>query len=189
MPRVDEDTLAAIARFLRDAASTASRSGAVPSAFAEIGDGLRGLAQLPDIIDEGAVARLHRSAAAGTIIGQHPNGSVLTLARFAAEEPTPVHNHNSWGVACVLRGRDRYQRWERLDDGSVPDHSDVRLIEELTLMLGDVVAIDQPPQDLHAQQGIDGAVWELVYFGADAFAAPRAYFDTATGAVTYRSAV
>jgi hypothetical protein len=186
---MNDELREAVGRFLDEADSVAGRRGLGPETFDEIGRGLMLLAARQDVLDERSVTGLHDSSAGATIIGRHANGSMLMLARFGAEAPTPVHNHNSWGVACVLKGRDRYQRWSRLDDGADPDRAEVRLVEELTLEAGDVVWIDPPPQDLHAQQGIAEAAWELVYFGRDALTAARAYFDPATGAVTYGPAM
>ena len=184
----DISTEAAIAGFLRDAASIVADRGPGPATYAEIGEGLRRLAGRGDVLDEESLAGLHDSSAVAAIIGRHDDGSVLMLARFPQESPTPVHNHNSWGVVCVVKGRDRYERWIRLDEGEDEGHADLRLAEEVALGPGDAVWFDGPPQDLHAQQGVGGPVWELVYFGRDPNAAPRAHFDPATGAVTYADA-
>ena len=177
-----------VAGSMAEAASVVAARGPGPDAFEEIGEGMRRLAARGDLLDGGRLAGLHDSSAAATIIGRHDDGSVLMLARFPQEAPTPVHNHNSWGVVHVLQGRDRYERWIRLDDAADADRADLHLQEELELGPGDVLWFDGPPQDLHAQQGVGGPVWELVYFGRDPNAAPRAYFDPATGAVSYADA-
>lgn len=83
------------------------------------------------------------------------------LARFPSDAATPVHNHNSWGVVCVIEGRDRYVAWRRLDDGSDPSRAHVEVAEERELSPGDVVWFEGPPHDIHSQQGIGGDVWEL----------------------------
>lgn len=110
------------------------------------------------------------------------------LARFPAEAPTPIHNHNSWGVACVIQGRDRYQAWERIDDGDDPHYAELRLLWERELETGDAVWFGAPPNDIHSQQGIGGAAWELVFFGTNPMTRPRAYFDPDTKSVTYDEA-
>jgi hypothetical protein len=44
------------------------------------------------------------------------------------------------------------------------------------------VVLPPPPQDLHAQQGHDGApVYEFVLFGANVMRLPRLYFDPEQG--------
>ena len=177
-----------IAGFMEEAASAVAAGGPGPDAFRQIGERMRLLAGRGDLLDGYRLPRLHDSSASAAIVGRHGDGSVLMLARFPEEAPTPVHNHNSWGVVHVLRGHDRYERWSRLDDGADAARAELRLEEELALGPGQVVWFGDPPQDLHAQQGISGPVWELVYFGRDPNAAPRAYFDPATGVVTYADA-
>jgi nitrilase len=178
--------------FFEQAAAAVARTGPGNEAFAAVGDLLRGLAAKADLVAPEAtragLRTLHGSGAASTILGEGADGSVLMLARFPSDAPTPVHNHNSWGVVCVLEGRDRYLSWRRLDDGSDPGHARVELAEERELGPLDVVWFDPPPQDIHSQQGIGGDVWELVYFGANPNLAPRAYFEPDTGTVTYANA-
>ncbi len=178
----------AVRAFMHEASELVARDGANPQTFASIGDRLRELADKTAIMDDEMLGGIHGATASALIIGRHPDGSALMVARFPSEAPTPIHNHNSWGVVCVLRGSDRYERWERADDGGDPAHAEVRLAEELTLRPGDVVWFDGPPHDLHAQLGIGDAALELVYFGRDPFTEPRAYFDPRTGAVTYEDA-
>lgn len=55
--------------------------------------------------------------------------------------------------------------------------------------VGDVTWFPAPPNDLHSQQGLSEAAWELVYFGRDPLAAPRLYFDPESGTVEERAAV
>jgi len=105
-------------------------------------------------------------------------GLTLVRARFGPEAMTPIHNHGSWGIVGVYRGRDRYQVWRRLDDGSVAGQARVEMVDERILGPGDVVILPNPPQDLHAQQGYGGdAAYEYVLFGKNAMVMPRLYFD------------
>jgi predicted metal-dependent enzyme (double-stranded beta helix superfamily) len=107
----------------------------------------------------------------------------LTLARFKAERATGVHDHGSWGVACVVDGRDRYQRWRRIDAGEQPGRAQLELVEESICGPGDVVTWFDRPHDIHNQQGEGGPVRELVLFGRDTSRIPRRYFDPAAGTV------
>jgi hypothetical protein len=175
--------------FMDTAASLVARAGPGPQTYQAIGALLADLAARAPLLTDARLGDLHGSGAAANVVGRHPSGPVLMLSRFPAHAPTPVHNHNSWGVVYVLAGRDVYQRWVREDDASDPSHADVHLAEERTLAPGDVVWFDGPPHDLHAQQGLGDDAWELVFFGHDPDARPRAYVDPSTGVVTYRSAV
>ncbi len=163
--------------------------GANPEAFARLGDLLRILAAERTLADQSRLDALHHSSAQATILGYGPKGSTLMLARFSPEAPTPVHNHNSWGVLCVIRGRDRHTLWARQDDGSQAGRAQVRIIETRELDPGDVAWFPDVPGDIHSQQGIGEAAWELVYFGRDPMALPRLYFDPESGRVEERAAV
>lgn len=113
---------------------------------------------------------------------QDETGLTLVRARFGPEALTPVHSHGSWGVIGVYRGRDRYQIWQRVDGGDGPGNATVQMVEEQVLGPGDIVILPAPPQDIHAQQGLDGEpVFEYVLFGSNAMVLPRLYFDVEAG--------
>ncbi len=157
---------------------------------AEIAQLLQELAVQPDILPDVDLERLHDTGSTATILHQGEDGrGALMLLRLPDDAPTPVHNHNTWGVAAVIAGMNRYWRWERLDDGSDPDRAELRLGEVFVHGPGEYVLWGDPPHDLHAQQGIDGAAWEFVFFGRNPNLQPRAYFDPDTGQVTYAPAV
>lgn len=118
---------------------------------------------------------------------QEENGLTLMDAKFGPEAITPIHNHNSWGIIGVYRGRDRYQVWRRLDKGLGEGDAVVELIEERILLPGDVVILPPPPQDIHAQQGYDGeTAYELVLFGNNPVGKPRLYFEPEHHSATLR---
>ncbi len=174
-------------RFVVDAERLLARLGATEAGFAAVAERLRRLAADPSILDRAELGTLH-GAAGATILCEGDGGSALMLACFPPEAPTPVHNHNSWGIVCVVSGTDRYLRWEREDDGADPASARLRLADERTLRAGDVLWFGEPPHDIHSQQGIDAPAWELVYFGRNPNAMRRAYFDPEAGTVTYGDA-
>ena len=178
-----------LASFFDRAERLTAESGPTPETFARLGGWLQPLAHDPSLIDDARLAAFHQSGAGFTILGHGPAGSTLMLARFPVEAPTPIHNHNSWAVLCVIRGRDRHIQWAREDDGSVPGRARVRAIDTRELGPGDTAWLPPPPGDLHSQQGIDQPAWELVYFGLDPNRAARLYFDPDRGLVEARSPV
>jgi predicted metal-dependent enzyme (double-stranded beta helix superfamily) len=44
---------------------------------------------------------------------------------------TKIHDHSSWGVYCCALGTVLEERYERLDDGSRPDHANLKEIWQL----------------------------------------------------------
>ena len=178
-----------IARFHAEALALLDTLGDTPAARAEIQHRLLHLATQPDILPAVELRQLHDTGSTATILHEGPDGrGALMLLRLPAEAPTPVHNHNTWGIAVVIAGRNRYWRWERHDDGADPTRGDLRLAEVFDHGPGEAVAWDEPPHDWHAQQGIDQAAYEFVFFGVNPNRQPRAYYDSATGAITHADA-
>ena len=142
-----------------------------------VGDLLAEVGREEGFVRDSEMKQLHASNSAFTILQSDPDGLTLMLARFAASEETPVHDHNSWGIACVIQGRDRYRHWELGEDGKV------QLLYEKELGPGSFVTWLNPPRDIHSQQGIDEPALELVLFGKDVTVIPRHYYDPETGEV------
>ena len=152
-PGVSENSLDAVGRLL----ATASRE--------------------PGFVPETEMRALHGGDSSFTILQNDPDGLTLMLARFSPVEETPVHDHSSWGVACVVKGRDHYRHWHHDDEGHL------KVLYEKVLEPGDFVVWLDPPQDIHSQQGIDEPALELVLFGKDVTVIPRNYYDPETGKV------
>jgi predicted metal-dependent enzyme (double-stranded beta helix superfamily) len=180
---------AGLEEFFDTAEQLVADHGPSTVAFSRIGDLLRIVAAERTLLDASRLDALHQSSAQATILGRGQKGSTLMLGRFSDDAPTPVHNHNSWGVLCVMRGRDRHILWAREDDGSRPEQAQLRIIETRELGPGDVAWFPDVPGDIHSQQGIGEPAWELVYFGRDPMALPRLYFDPDSGRVEKRAAV
>jgi len=176
-------------QFFRAAENLLAEHGPGDPTFARVGALLRKLATDPDLIDPTRLAALHGSGAGFSILGHGNGGSTLMLGRFPAEAPTPVHNHNSWGVICVIRGRDRHILWAREDDGSRAGRARLRVVETRELGPGDTLWFPDAPGDIHSQQGIGGDAWELVYFARDPTTRSRLYFDPDRERVEERASV
>ncbi|HEY3084755.1 MAG TPA: hypothetical protein VGK28_04785 [Candidatus Dormibacteraeota bacterium] len=140
-----------------------------------VGRLLAAAAREPGFVTEGEMRSLHGSESSFTILQGDPDGLTLMLSRFSPDAPTPIHDHKSWGVACVVRGRDRYRHFEPAPDGGV------RVLYEKELDPGAFVTWLDPPHDVHSQQGIDEDAMEVVLFGKDVTTIPRNYYDPETG--------
>lgn len=144
----------------------------------QVGELLARASQEPGFVTEPEMRSLHHGQSTFTLLQTDPDGLTLMLARFSPDEETPVHNHHSWGVACVVRGQDRYRHWQLGTDGRV------ELLYEKVLERGAFVTWLDPPHDIHSQQGIGEAALEVVLFGQNVATIPRDYFDPDTGEVT-----
>jgi predicted metal-dependent enzyme (double-stranded beta helix superfamily) len=182
--RVKEEPMpsyATIEAFITDVKATLvadDASGGVLERLAALMQDLVGSPLVDQVHDELA-GNIHQGRQSGPLYTDQ-TGLTLVRGRFEPHALTPIHNHGSWGIIGVYRGRDRYQIWRRLDGGHGPGPARVELVEERVLEPGDVVILPPPPQDIHAQQGLEGApAYEFVLFGANTMVLPRLYFDPA----------
>jgi predicted metal-dependent enzyme (double-stranded beta helix superfamily) len=169
--------------FVADVKHVLTEEGASAPALERIAELMRDLVRSPivDQVHEELAGNIHQGRQSRPLYTD-ASGLTLVRGRFDPEAMTPIHNHGSWGIIGVYRGRDRYQIWRRLDDGQRPGSARVELVEERIMEPGDVAILPPPPQDIHAQQGLDGApAYELVLFGANTMILPRLYFDPAQG--------
>lgn len=151
--------------------------GVTEGRLGEVGELLAEASRQPGFVEESEMRSLHGGDSSFTILQTDPDGLTLMLARFSPHEETPVHDHKSWGVACVVRGRDRYRHWKLGADGK-PE-----VLYEKVLEPGSFVVWLDPPHDIHSQRGIDEPALELVLFGKDVTTIPRTYYDPESGKV------
>ncbi len=101
-------------------------SGVRENTLNEIGRLLSKSSREPGFAPDADMRTLHGGDSSFTIVQTDPDGLTLMLARFSPLEETPVHDHNSWGVACVVRGRDRYRHWHHDDEGHLNSYGNFR---------------------------------------------------------------
>lgn len=151
-------------------------AGVTEERLRRVGELLAESSRTPGFINESEMRSLHGGDSSFTLLQTDADGLTLMLARFSPIEETPVHDHSSWGVACVVKGKDRYRHWKLVDGRP-------RILYEKVLEPGAFVVWLDPPHDIHSQQGIDEPALELVLFGKDVTTIPRHYYDPETGKV------
>ena len=168
-----------IATFIGEVKEILAEDGSSEAGLERIAGRMRELAQHPELAGEEPSGNIHTGSQSKPLY-QDETGLILVRAMFGPEQMTPIHSHGSWGVIGVYQGRDQYQVWQRLDDGTGAGEAKVELVEERILEPGEAVVLPPPPQDIHAQRGHDGKpTYEYVLFGANTMVLPRLYFDPA----------
>ena len=169
--------------FIADVKEALADDGPSDAGLERVADLMRALVRSPLVerVHDELAGNVHSGRQSGPLYTDE-SGLTLVRGRFEPDALTPIHNHGSWGIIGVYRGRDRYQIWRRLDTRHGPGSAHVELVEERVLGPGDIAILPPPPQDIHAQQGLDGApAYEFVLFGKNAMILPRLYFDPAQG--------
>ncbi|HXN92722.1 MAG TPA: hypothetical protein VN906_14690 [Candidatus Sulfotelmatobacter sp.] len=152
-------------------------AGVNEGSLISVGRLLAEVSREPGFVPQTEMKSLHGSDTTSAVLQSDPDGLTLMLGRFSAKEETPVHDHNSWGIACVIRGMDRYRHWHHDDEGQL------KILYEKELGPGSFVTWLDPPHDIHSQQGIGEPALELVLFGKNTMVIPRNYYDPVTGKV------
>jgi 3-mercaptopropionate dioxygenase len=168
-----------VGAFITDVKTILAEDGSGDAGLQRIAERMRAFVRNEDVLaaHQETMGNIH-TGRQSTPLYSDDTGLTLVRARFGPEAMTPIHSHGSWGVIGVYKGRDRYQVWRRIDDGTGHGDAQVELIDERIMGPGDVVILPPPPQDIHAQQGHDGeAAYEFVLFGANTMVLPRLYFD------------
>lgn len=151
--------------------------GVSEHSLTEVGSLLAKSSSRPGFIPEVQMKQMHGTDSTAVVLQTDPDGLTLVLGLFSPKQETPVHDHNSWGIACVVKGQDRYRHWHHDDEGKL------KVLYEKVLGPGQFVVWLDPPHDIHSQQGIgDGAV-ELVLFGKNTMTMARNYYNPETGDV------
>jgi predicted metal-dependent enzyme (double-stranded beta helix superfamily) len=167
-----------VANFIADVKEIVREHGVTDAGLARIGQLLPRLTARDDLYPGVTHADLTDDAPAVRLHAEADGSLMLALARFPSDEPTRVHNHNSWGVACIYKGVDLYIKWERQDDGSRPGYADVAPVEQKLLTRGESTYWLDVPHDLHSQWGQEGHVaWELVLMGRNNQGLDRLFFE------------
>ena len=161
-------------QLLDDAQTLLARCGATDEGFQAIGSLLRSLARRPEIT---GLIEAHEPYALifdSLVLASHDLGPTLILRRIPSGRPTPEPVGLSWGIACVVKGRNRFTTWRK----DRPDGDLVR-VGEVDLTPGDFVYFHVPPRNFHSEQGIGGPSWELVLSGQHLTARDDIAFDVA----------
>jgi 3-mercaptopropionate dioxygenase len=94
--------------------------------------------------------------------------------------PLPVHNHGSWAVIGVYKGREHETWYRRVDTGSVAGRA--RLEVEQTFVNERGTAGVVPDGKIHTVQALDGAQAVSIHvYGTDIVTQQRSEFDLQAG--------
>jgi 3-mercaptopropionate dioxygenase len=94
--------------------------------------------------------------------------------------PLPVHNHGSWAVIGVYKGREHETWFRRVDDGSVPGRAQLEVDQIFVNDRGTASVV--PDGRIHTVEAMDGQQAVSIHvYGTDIVTQQRSEFDPLTG--------
>jgi predicted metal-dependent enzyme (double-stranded beta helix superfamily) len=109
---------------------------------------LSGLVRDPDFLDSHVLPLLERARRAKDwyVAYRHDVHRSYSLQIFVwpPDSATRIHDHSSWGAFCCVTGSVLEERYERVDDGSLPDHARLKRLWRLAWSCGDGISTVLP---------------------------------------------
>jgi len=145
-----------IARFEKNHDAGALREGLL--------EATRGLVTRPDILTLGTKRQanhitnskyLYYDGQLSVTLDEFPNGKVI-----------PPHDHGIWEALVLCSGRLRHTVYERVDDGKVEGHADLRVVEDSELTPGEITMV-VPPTEIHSFKALADKTFVITMVGGE----------------------
>lgn len=158
-----------VSGFMRDAQKVLETTLPLAEKQAEIADRMALLSQRDDLTRFGMPIGPADGSTQNYLLAFEPPFTLLGLSQFDPHYLSPVHEHGDfWVIACGWRGVDRWDMYERKDDGSVPGYADLDLVDQVYLSRGKTIWMPPPPRSIHSHNNETGGLnCELIFTAAE----------------------
>jgi len=157
-----------IAEFIADAKKILAGPEPLEEKKKALGEPLMVLARRDDLFRFGKPIGHTDASNVNFLLYREPPNITLILAGWLPGYGSPVHEHgNYWAVGAGYAGHDRWDMYERFDDGSKPGYADVRMIDQWHITPGKFVCMPAPPRAIHSHNNMASELtYELIFLGA-----------------------
>jgi len=169
-----------VAGFMQDAKRILETELPLAEKQAEIADRMSLLSQRDDLTRFAIPIGPADGSTQNFLLGFEPPFTLLGLSQFDPHYLSPVHEHGDfWVIACGWRGVDRWDMYERKDDGSIAGYADLELVDQIFLPRGRTTWMPPPPRSIHSHNNETGALnCELIFTAAEPMKVEdRLYYD------------
>lgn len=144
-----------IPRFIADAKAILASKSPLDQQQVAIGERLSELSRRDDLTRLGFPVGPSDASTQNYILWREPPYIALVLGQFDPGYLSPVHEHGEfWVVGCGYRGEDRWDMYERLDDGSKPGYADVKMVDQWHIPPGKFMVMPRPPRAIHSHNNV-----------------------------------
>jgi len=99
----------------------------------------------------------------------------LELDEFPKGKFIPPHDHGVWEALVLCNGTLKHTTYERVDDKSVEGHSELKVVEEVLMKVGDIAMV-VPPSDIHSFEAMTDSTFALTIVGGE-YSPLRHYYN------------
>jgi predicted metal-dependent enzyme (double-stranded beta helix superfamily) len=99
----------------------------------------------------------------------------LELDEFPKGKFIPPHDHGVWEALVLCSGTLKHTTYERIDDRSVEGHSELKVVEEVMMKVGDIAMV-VPPSDIHSFEAMSDDTFALTIVGGE-YSPLRHYYN------------
>lgn len=158
-----------ISAFIDDAKTIMASDRPLAERQDEMAERLAHLSKRDDLLRSGLALGPADASTQNYVLWRGAPNIFLGIAQFDEHYVSPVHEHdNYWVIACGYRGHDRWDMYERVDDGSVPGFADLRMYDQYRLLPGETAIMQPPPRSIHSHNNqYSGTTLELIFSMAE----------------------
>ena len=150
--------------FIADARKVLAASDPLEVKKAAIGEHMRELARRDDLLRVGRPIGDSDASNFNWILYRE-GFLMLIMVAWLPGYTSPVHEHGDYYVVGVgYAGQDRWDVYERIDDGKVPGHAELKLVDQWEVAPGRVVCMPPPPRAIHSHNNVTQQMaYELLF--------------------------
>ena len=109
----------------------------------------------------------------------------LELDEFPKGKFIPPHDHGVWEALALCSGTLKHTTYERVDDQSVEGHSELKVVEEVMMKVGDIAMV-VPPSDIHSFEAMSDDTFALTIVGGE-YSPLRHYYNLSANTYAVRT--
>jgi predicted metal-dependent enzyme (double-stranded beta helix superfamily) len=154
-----------IRKFVAEAKEQLDRGLDLADLQQEVGERLVRLSERDDLTSQGAINGPSDASFNSYLLWREAPHLTVVLVEFEPYYRSPIHEHGDhWVVAAGYHGADRWDVYERLDDGSEPGKADLELVDQPVVRPGSWCALPPPPRSIHSHNNmVEGFTSELIF--------------------------
>ena len=109
----------------------------------------------------------------------------LELDEFPKGKFIPPHDHGVWEALVLCSGTLKHTTYERVDNQSVEGHSELKVVEEVMMKVGDIAMV-VPPSDIHSFEAMSDDTFALTIVGGE-YSPLRHYYNLSANTYAVRT--